>query len=95
MPKSGRWQCVAAFDNPPLHMNENTNTTNAATPFLLTPEQAADYLQITTRTLRNLVTRGLIPQTKLTGKLVRYRRPDLDASLGRLTTGLQHGGSWK
>jgi excisionase family DNA binding protein len=76
-------------------MTENTTTTNAATPFLLTPEQAADYLQITTRTLRNLVTRGLIPQTKLTGKLVRYRRPDLDASLGRLTTGLQQGGSWK
>jgi excisionase family DNA binding protein len=76
-------------------MNKNTTTTNAAAPFLLTPEQAADYLQITTRTLRNLVLRGLISQTKLTGKLVRYRRPDLDASLGRLTTGLQQGGVQK
>lgn len=86
---------MAAVNNSPQHMTENTTTTNAAAPFLLTPEQAADYLQITTRTLRNLVTRGLIPQTKLTGKLVRYRRSDLDGSLGRLTTGLQQGGSWK
>jgi excisionase family DNA binding protein len=83
------------FDNATHNMSENNNSTLAATPFLLTPEQAADYLQITTRTLRNLVVRGLIPQTKLTGKLVRYRKPDLDASLGRLTTGLHHGGARK
>jgi excisionase family DNA binding protein len=70
-------------------VNEHPITTNAVASLLLTPEQAAQYLQITKRTLRNLVVRGLIPQTKLTGKLVRYRRPDLDASLIRLTTGLK------
>jgi excisionase family DNA binding protein len=54
---------------------------------LLTISEAATYLRVTTRTVRNLVARGIIPQIKITPKLVRYRKSDLDRSLSKLTTG--------
>lgn len=49
-------------------------------PALLTPEQAAEYLGSTAKTLeRWRVTRAYsLPYVKL-GRLVRYRKADLDA----------------
>jgi len=67
--------------------NINTEQNKAQEPYLLTPEQAADFLQVTVRTIRNLSQRGIIPRTKLTGRIVRYRRPDLEKALSLLTTG--------
>lgn len=55
---------------------------------ILTISEASSYLRVTTRTVRNLVARGIIPQIKITPKLVRYRKSDLDRSLSRLTTGV-------
>ena len=80
-----------AFDSHNNRMKEkqttNTEQTKAQEPYLLTPEQAADFLQVTARTIRNLSRRGIIPRTKLTGRIVRYRRPDLEKALSLLTTG--------
>ena len=65
----------------------NTEQNKAQEPYLLTPKQAADFLQVTVRTIRNLSQRGIIPRTKLTGRIVRYHRPDLEKALSLLTTG--------
>jgi hypothetical protein len=56
-------------------------------PHLLTPHQAADYIQVTPRTIRNLAARGILPQIRITSKIVRYRRPDLEQVLAGLSTG--------
>ena len=66
-----------------------TQTTNNAEihTALLTPEQAAKFLQVSTRTLRNLTARGILPVTRLSGKIVRYRRADLDKALEAFTSG--------
>ena len=47
---------------------------------LVSPEQAADYLSVTTRTLANWRSRGFpnVPFSKI-GRCVRYRLSDLDA----------------
>lgn len=53
---------------------------------LLTDEQAAAILSVEPRTLRLWRhTRGL-PHLKLTSKVIRYRRSDLDAWLNRSRT---------
>jgi excisionase family DNA binding protein len=51
---------------------------------LVLPEQAADYLSVTTRTLANWRSRGVpnIPFTRI-GRCVRYRLSDLDAFIDR------------
>ena len=50
---------------------------------LLTDAQAAAILSVEPRTLRLWRhTRGL-PHIRITSKVIRYRRPDLDAWLGR------------
>lgn len=63
-------------------------TTIAEThPAIFTPNEAAVYIKVTTRTLRNLSARGILPVTRLSGKIVRYRRTDLDKALESFTSG--------
>ena len=47
---------------------------------LLTASQVADYLNCSVSTIRRLVVRGGIPHFRL-GKLVRFRRGDIDSWL--------------
>jgi|GEM_PF-2208214 len=54
---------------------------------LLNSKQAAHYIGMTERGLRNLVTRGIIPAIKISGRLVRFRRTAIDQALDRLTVG--------
>ena len=51
---------------------------------LVPPEQAADYLSVTTRTLANWRSRKTpnLPYSKI-GRCVRYRLSDLDAFIDR------------
>jgi len=53
----------------------------------LTPSQIADLLSVTTRTIRNMTAKGLLPVVRLTGKTVRYPRAGVEASLAALTVG--------
>lgn len=57
---------------------------------LLTREQAAEYLGVTPRTLAvwACVKRYNLPYVKV-GRLVKYRRADLDAFITRRTIGQQ------
>jgi excisionase family DNA binding protein len=48
------------------------------TPLLIGPE-AAEYLQITERLLRELVARREMPCVRVGGRLLRFRKADLDA----------------
>ena len=49
-------------------------------PELMTRDDAADYLGITKDTLAQMASRGIGPQyAKLSGRVVRYRRADIDA----------------
>lgn len=76
-----------AFDSHNNRMKEKT-TTNAEThPAIFTPDEAASYIKVTTRTIRNLTARGILPVTRLSGKIVRYRRTDLDKALEAFTSG--------
>ncbi len=52
---------------------------------LLTPQQAAEYLQVKLSTIYNWTMRRILPTCKL-GKLNRYRRCDLDAFISKNTT---------
>ena len=56
---------------------------------LLTSKQTAEYLGITERGLRNLVTRDIIPAIKISGRLVRFRRSAIDQALDRLTINIK------
>jgi hypothetical protein len=51
---------------------------------LVSPEHAADYLSVTTRTLANWRSRGFpnVPFSKI-GRCVRYRLSDLDAYIAK------------
>ena len=53
---------------------------------LMTAREVADYLQCSLSTVRRMVGRGGIPHFRL-GKLVRFRRTDVDAWLRRLHAG--------
>lgn len=45
-------------------------------------QEAAEYLGVTDRTVRNYVARGLLPAHRVTGsRLIRIDRADLDALL--------------
>jgi len=64
-----------------LHDAPRRSATPATTSGdLLTVEQAADYLNITTHFTRRLIRERRIPFLKL-GRLVRFRRTDLDTYL--------------
>jgi excisionase family DNA binding protein len=56
---------------------------------LFTPNEAAGYIRVTTRTIRNLTAQGILPVTRLSGKIVRYRRTDLEKCIESFTTGLR------
>jgi excisionase family DNA binding protein len=78
-----------AFDSH-QQMMKTPHTNNAEIqPALLTPDQAASFLQVSTRTIRNLTARGILPVTRLSGKIVRYRRTDLEKCIESFTTGLR------
>jgi len=63
--------------------------TTAVTTELLTDQQAADILAVEPRTLRLWRnTRGL-PHIKISSKVIRYRRADVDAWLERRRTVIQ------
>lgn len=47
---------------------------------LMTANEVADYLQCSLSTVRRMVMRGKIPHFRL-GKLIRFRRSDVDAWL--------------
>jgi excisionase family DNA binding protein len=51
--------------------------TQAETPYLLTPEQAARALAISERHLRNLQERGAVTAVRL-GRAVRYHRDEVE-----------------
>ena len=54
---------------------------------LMTPDQAGEYLAITTRQLQlDRLTKRSIPYIKV-GRLVRYNKADLDAYITRQTVG--------
>jgi excisionase family DNA binding protein len=65
-----------------------TEQPNAQPRELLTSKQTAELIGITERGLRNLVTRGIIPAIKISGRLVRFRRSAIDQALDRLTVGI-------
>ena len=46
--------------------------------FYFRPGEAADYMGISRRSLDRLRQRGVLPCVKLGGRLIRYRRKDLD-----------------
>ena len=49
---------------------------------LRTLQYSAAYLEVTDRTVRNYVARGLIPAQRIGPKLLRIRQSDLDAFAG-------------
>ena len=55
-------------------------------PGWLRPEQAAKYASISRRCLANWMTRRLIPYTKVSHRVVLFRKADIDTALSRLTT---------
>jgi excisionase family DNA binding protein len=64
-------------------MTKNNSTASVADAELLTDRQAAEILAVEPRTLRLWRhTRGL-PHIRITSKVIRYRRSDLDGWLNR------------
>ena len=55
---------------------------------LMTPQQAAQYLQVKLSTIYNWSMRRILPVCKL-GKLNRYRKSDLDNFISRNMTEVQ------
>ena len=53
----------------------------------LTPTQIAELLGVSTRTIRNLTSRGLLPVVRLSSKCVRYPREAVELALEKLTVG--------
>lgn len=51
--------------------------------FYFGPDQAADYLDISRRTLDRWRQVGLVSCVKVGGRLVRYRRRDLDEMMSK------------
>jgi excisionase family DNA binding protein len=73
-----------AIKNPQTEAAPNSASSHAAgltTAAILTKQQAAEYLQTTTRYIERMVTSGKIRALKPTGKLWRVRQSDLDAFL--------------
>lgn len=52
----------------------------------LTQEEAADYLKITPRTVRRMVSSGQLPAFRLGPRLLRIDLADVDALLRRVPT---------
>jgi excisionase family DNA binding protein len=65
--------------------NDTRATTTTAE--ILTPAETARLLRVTERTIRNLTSRGLLKPIKLSERLVRFRRSDIERSLASVTIG--------
>ena len=78
---------MEAVDRINAYMTTTTQTHAESHSALFTPDQAAKFLQVSTRTIRNLTARGILPVTRLSGKIVRHRRADLQKCLEAFTTG--------
>jgi predicted site-specific integrase-resolvase len=63
-------------------MNQDAPTTQADGAFL-TPQQLCARWQMAERTLREWNRRRVVPFFKLGGKLLRYRRADVEAFEGK------------
>ena len=59
---------------------------------LFNEEQAAEYLGITLRTLREWRKVKNVPYVRLSGKVIRYRKVDIDLWLSRRVIGATAGG---
>ena len=49
--------------------------------FYLSPDQAADYMNVSRSTLDRWRKSGLITCARIGRRMIRYRRPDLDAMM--------------
>ena len=58
--------------------------TTTTTPELLAVPEASEYLNVSERFIRRMVSEGRVPIVKL-GKLVRFRRADLDTYIAAST----------
>ena len=61
-------------------MNDSQTGENRGANEVLTPAQAADYLQVSDASVRAMLRRGALPGRKM-GRLWRLRRTDLEAYL--------------
>ena len=52
-------------------------------PFYLNPTEAAEHLNVGASTLVRWRKKGLLSCVRVGGRLIRYRRPDLDALMAR------------
>jgi excisionase family DNA binding protein len=68
-------------------MDEPNDTRATTTAEILTPAETARLLRVTERTIRNLSSRGLLKPIKLSERLVRFRRSDIERSLASVTIG--------
>jgi excisionase family DNA binding protein len=60
-------------------MSENQPTDPAPVfPEWMTVEQAAEWLQVSTKTIRRYIEGGSLPAVNLGGRAIRIRRPDLE-----------------
>ncbi len=63
-------------------MEEDKRANNPAVPpEWLTIEQAADWLQVSTKTIRRYIEAGSLPAINLGGRAIRIRRQELEAWL--------------
>jgi excisionase family DNA binding protein len=60
---------------------EDQSRGSASSPEWLTIEQAADWLQVSTKTIRRYIEAGTLPAVNLGGRAIRIRRQDLEAWL--------------
>lgn len=70
-----------------LRLGVSQVTTTATRPRWVSQQQAAEYLGVTDRTVRNYISRGVLPGRRVRGsRLVRIDRADLDAMLRPIPT---------
>ncbi len=60
---------------------ENQASGASVPPEWLTVEQVAEWLQVSTKTIRRYIEDGSLPAVNLGGRAIRIRRQDLDAWL--------------
>jgi len=72
---------LAALANPSVHparMSPPPTTAGAPAKDLLKPQEAAELIDYSTRTLRRLELKGVVPAAVGKGRLKRWRRSDLE-----------------
>lgn len=63
-------------------MNDQLEQAASNPAFMLKVADAAEYVGVTTKTIRRWISSGHLPASRLGPKLIRIRRADLDACLG-------------